>query len=164
MKKLIFFATVLAIASLNSPEAGAVPAPPSLDQICKSANLIVKGEYVGGVVSEVKDCEFWVTFQIKPEKYFKKPGTLADPKVIEFKKRYFEDTKACSRLPGPNAMPGDMKEKLEKPTHDKKLFFFKSASGTMQELADIFWGIVDWNTAKKEWHEEFKATASCHQS
>ncbi len=164
MKRLSIFAIALFSFLLFSKQAMSLPPPPPLKDLCESANLIVKGEYVGGMVSAVKDCEFWVTFQIKPEKFYKKPSTLADPKVIEFKKRYYEDTKACSKIPGPNGMPGDFKEKLEKPTHEKKLFFFKAGSGTMHDLANIFWGIVDWNTAQSEWHKEFKATPACQQS
>lgn len=148
----------LVIPSLSQ----AVPAPPSLKQLCKNSHLIVLGHYVGGMVSEPQDCRFWVTFQVKPDKYYKKPGNLENLKVIQFKKRYFVDTKQCALIPGPNAMPGQMKEDLSKPSHEKKLFFLKEGQGTLKDLVNIFWGIIDWDTAPSQWHKEFKETKECH--
>jgi hypothetical protein len=142
--------------------AHALPPPPAVAELCKNSDFIVKGKYVGGMVGEVNHCEFWVTFQVKPEKYFKKPATGVDLKMIQFRKHYFEDTQQCARIPGPNAMPGDMKEKLNHPNHEKKVFFLKDAAGQIEDLSDDFWGIVDWNQAPQQWHEEFKAAPACH--
>ena len=145
------------------PQAGAVPAPPALPDLCKNSTLIVKGHYIGGMVSEPKGCEFWVTFQVKPDKFFKKPAGMEKVEFIQFQKRYFIDTKQCANIPGPNAMPGEMKADLQKPKHDKKVFFFKtSTKGNFQALTDIFWGIVNWGTAEGKWHKEFKETPACH--
>jgi hypothetical protein len=140
----------------------AVPPPPAVAQLCKDSDIIVKGEYVGGVVGEVKDCEFWVTFQVKPEKFFKKPTATENLKVIQFRKRYFEDTQACARIPGPNAMPGDLKEKLKHPEHEKKIFFLKDSQGQIEELSNAFWGIVEWDQTPKQWHDEFNGAPECH--
>jgi hypothetical protein len=87
--------------------------------------MIATGAYVGGMVEPVQECQFWVTFQIKPQKYFKKPASGETLKLIQFRKRYFENTKACASDSGPNAMPGDLKGRLAKPTREKKIFFFK---------------------------------------
>jgi hypothetical protein len=38
----------------------------------------------------------------------------------------------------------------------------KDSNGQIEDLSDAFWGIVDWDQAAKEWHEEFKAAPACH--
>ena len=144
----------------------AVPPPPPLPELCKDSDIIVLGKYVGGMVAKPQGCEFWVTFQVKPEKYFKQPGNM-DLKILQFKKRYFIDDKKCANIPGPNAMPGAMAESLKNPTSDqkpawdKKLFFLKNADGSLKSLTSVFWSIVDWKTAPEKWHKEFKATPAC---
>lgn len=156
------FLFIVALAYFFPAAAHAVPPPPPLADLCKNSDIIVKGEYVGGTVGEVKDCEFWVTFQVKPETFFKKPASSEVVKLIQFRRRYFEDTEQCARIPGPNAMPGDMKQDLKHPKHDKKVFFLKDSNGQIEDLSDAFWGIVDWDQAPKEWHEEFKVAPACH--
>lgn len=140
----------------------ALPPPLPLEDLCKQSDFIIKGEYVGGMVGDVNDCQFWVTFQVKPEKFYKKPAGSEELKLIQFRKRYFEETKACAKIPGPNAMPAQLTEDLKKPKHDKKVFFLKDVEGQIEELSSAFWGIVDWDQAPKEWHKEFKENPSCH--
>jgi len=163
LKKLSFAFFGLGLVFLwGSANLQAVTPPPKLQELCKNSDIIVLGEYVGGMVEKPKGCEFWVTFQVKPKKFYKKTGNVDELKVLQFKKRYFVDTQGCSNIPGPNAMPGDMTEKLKKPKHDKKLFFFKEGKGNLVNIANIFWGIIDWDTAKREWHKEFKELKECH--
>lgn len=163
IRKIPLALTGLVLGFIAGPSSlFAVPAPPPLADLCKQSSIIVLGEYVGGMVDKPQGCQFWVTFQIKPEKYYKKTGDVAELKVLQFKKRYFVDTPQCSNIPGPNAMPGDMTEKLKKPTHEKKLFFFKEAKENLVEMSNVFWGIIDWDQAKREWHKEFETTKECH--
>ena len=152
----------LALFSLLSLNVQAIPPPPAVLDLCKNSDIIMKGEYVGGTVGEVDHCQFWVTFEVKPEKYFKKPAGLNNSKTIQFRKRYFEDTKECANIPGPNAMPGDLKEKLKHPNHEKLVFFLKDVEGQIEDLSNAFWGIVNWDQAPRQWHEEFKAEPTCH--
>lgn len=158
-RNLIFFAFPLLI--LASRSAGAVPPPLPLSELCKNSDLIVLGKYVGGSVDKPKGCEFWVTFQVHPEKYFKKPAQWEEITKIAFKKRYFVDTQGCANIPGPNAMPGQMEEDLKKPDSVKKLFFFQSKGGEIAELTDIFWAIEQWDNLPENWHKEFKSIPAC---
>ena len=75
------------------------------------------------MVSKPKGCEFWVTFQVKPERFYKKAANVGNLKLIQFKKRYFIDNKQCANIPGPNGMPSSIAEGLKKPTDQKKIFF-----------------------------------------
>jgi len=160
-RKLLPMLPAMAAIFLFPIASQALPPPPALADLCQGSDWIVKGAYVGGMVGEVVDCQFWVTFQVKPEKLYKKPAGGEDLKLIQFRKRYFEDTKACANVPGPNAMPGQMAEDLKKPKHEKKIFFLKDSEGSIEDLGDAFWGIVDWNQAPGQWHKEFKETPAC---
>jgi hypothetical protein len=158
----IFLFSIFIFLNFFPLRAHAVPPPPAVADLCKNSDIIFKGEYVGGTVGTVDHCEFWVTFEVKPEKYFKKPAGVEESKTIQFRKRYFEDIQGCANIPGPNAMPGDMKEKLKHPNHEKLVFFLKDAAGQVEELSNAFWGIVEWDQAAPQWHEEFKNTPPCH--
>lgn len=167
MKSLRFFLSsltgLLLTLALFLPQARAITAPPALKELCDNSTLIVLGHYIGGMVAKPKGCEFWVTFQVKPDKFYKKPSGMEKVEFLQFQKRYFVDTKQCANVPGPNAMPEEMEADLKKPKHDKKVFFFKTSThGSFQALTDIFWGIVNWGTGEGKWHKEFKETPACH--
>jgi len=161
--KLTFGILVMGLFGWNG-SAKAVPAPLPLPELCKQSDVIVTGRYLGGQVTKPKDCQFWVTFQVKPDKYFKKPAGMDESKAFQFTKGFFVDNKKCANVPGPNAMPGEIQEHLSKPAKDKKLFFLKAGQGQLHQLTSVFWSIVGWDKAPKEWHKEFKETPSCHST
>ncbi len=142
----------------------ALPPPPPLEELCKESDVIVRGHFVGGDVGPTTGCEFSVTFQVKPDEFYKKPDNLMEKEVIQYTRRYFVDTDQCRNLPGPNAMPGQMTVDLQKPTSEQKVFFLKNTQGQLKNLTDAFWSITQWNQAPKEWHQQFKNTPACHGS
>lgn len=162
LKRTFAFVIITLVSFTFLSEALAVPPPLSVEELCKNSDMVVLGKYVGGMVSKPEGCEFWVTFQVKPEKYYKKPANAGELKVLQFKKRYFIDNDKCQNIPGPNAMPDQMAVDLKKPKDDKKIFFLKEKQGQLWSLTSVFWAIVEWKQAPKKWHEEFKNTPACH--
>lgn len=143
----------------------AVPPPPSVEKLCESANLIILGQEVGGEVGKPEGCQFVVTFHIKPEKIYKGKKELKDAKDLtktSYEKTHFLNLPWCQRIPGPNALPYQFESRFAKPPQEKKLLFIKTNSAGKKEIANYFYGEVDWEKADTKWRKEFEKTPSCH--